>query len=67
MIVWGFRLVHATWYQGIAEFPALSVGLTYAPVPVAGVLTLLFIVERRWVGPPPPSSVMYRDEPVGAE
>lgn len=67
MAVWGFRLVRATWYQVIAEFPALSVGLTYAPVPLAGCLTLLFIIERRWAGAPPATSVMYRDEPLGAE
>jgi hypothetical protein len=46
----------------IAEFPALSVGLTYAPVPLGGLITLLFIIERMWVGEPPPTSLMYRDQ-----
>jgi TRAP-type C4-dicarboxylate transport system permease small subunit len=67
MLVWGLRLVAATWHQVIAEFPVLSVGLTYSPLPLGGLITLLFIVERLWAGDPPPSSVMYRDDPVGAE
>lgn len=62
MFIWGVELVRATWHQVIAEFPVLSVGVTYAPVPLAGLLTLLFIVERVWLGEPPPTSVMYRDQ-----
>lgn len=67
MLVWGARLVRTTWYQVIAEFPLLSVGLTYLPLPVAGFLTLLFIIERMWVGEPPLTSVMYRDAPAALE
>jgi TRAP-type C4-dicarboxylate transport system permease small subunit len=46
MLVWGIRLCEATWDQTIAEFPAVSVGLTYLPIPISGGLTILFIVER---------------------
>ena len=53
MIVWGGRLCAATWHQVIAEFPSLSVGLTYLPIPIGGVVTLLFVVERLVLGPPP--------------
>jgi TRAP-type C4-dicarboxylate transport system permease small subunit len=53
MIVWGARLCAATWHQVIAEFPALSVGITYLPIPIGGVLTLLFVAERLAIGPPP--------------
>jgi TRAP-type C4-dicarboxylate transport system permease small subunit len=53
MVVWGARLSAATWHQVIAEFPALSVGITYLPIPIGGVLTLLFIAERLLIGPPP--------------
>jgi TRAP-type C4-dicarboxylate transport system permease small subunit len=52
MIVWGGRLCAATWHQVIAEFPALSVGITYLPIPIGGLLTLLFITERLLIGPP---------------
>src|SRR5882672_4548531 len=31
MIRWGVLLVQATWYNTIAEFPELSVGVTYLP------------------------------------
>jgi TRAP-type C4-dicarboxylate transport system permease small subunit len=67
MLVWGAQLVRTTWHQVIAEFPVLSVGLTYTPVPLAGLLTLLFIIERLWVGDPPPTSVMYRDQAEAVE
>ena len=53
MVVWGVRLVEATWHQSIAEFPALSVGVTYLPIPIGGAITLLFVAERLLIGPPP--------------
>jgi TRAP-type C4-dicarboxylate transport system permease small subunit len=40
MIVWGGRLVLAAWYQVIAEFPFLSVGVTYLPIPIGGAVIL---------------------------
>ena len=53
MVVWGARLVGTTWHQSIAEFPALSVGVTYLPIPVGGAITLLFVAERLLIGRPP--------------
>jgi TRAP-type C4-dicarboxylate transport system permease small subunit len=50
MVVWGFALVDTTWHQKIAEFPTLSTGITYLPIPVGGVVVLLFIIERFWTG-----------------
>ena len=52
MVIWGARLVETTWYQSIAEFPALSVGLTYLPIPIGGAITLVFVAERLLIGPP---------------
>jgi len=52
MVIWGERLVATTWYQSIAEFPFLSVGVTYLPIPVGGAITLLFVIERVLIGPP---------------
>jgi TRAP-type C4-dicarboxylate transport system permease small subunit len=43
---YGIKLVHTTWYQSIAEFPIVSVGVSYLPVPMAGAITVLFIIER---------------------
>jgi TRAP-type C4-dicarboxylate transport system permease small subunit len=63
MLGYGAMLVHTTWAQSIAEFPGLSVGLTYLPIPVSGLVTLLFVVEYLWIGPPPKTSVVYQDQP----
>jgi TRAP-type C4-dicarboxylate transport system permease small subunit len=63
MIKWGVLLVQATWQNTIAEFPELSVGVTYIPIPAAGVVTLLFVIERLWLGEPPASSFTFRDQP----
>ena len=60
-IIWGFGLVKTVWYQVVGEFPFLSVGVTYLPIPVGGLITLLFILERVWIGPPPPDSIVYRE------
>ena len=51
MVIWGFQLVGITWQQSIAEFPWLPVGVSYLPLPLGGIVTLLFIVERLWCGP----------------
>jgi TRAP-type C4-dicarboxylate transport system permease small subunit len=67
MLVWGAQLVLATWHQVIAEFPLLSVGLTYTPLPLGGLITLLFIIERMWIGEPPPTSVMHGDQAAALE
>jgi TRAP-type C4-dicarboxylate transport system permease small subunit len=53
MIVWGESLVEVTWHNTIADFPFLSVGVTYLPIPIGGVCLLLFIIERIWLGAPP--------------
>jgi TRAP-type C4-dicarboxylate transport system permease small subunit len=67
MLVWGGQLVQTTWHQVIAEFPAVSVGFTYLPLPVGGLVTLLFIVEQVWIGPPPADSVVFSDQPMDLE
>ena len=54
MVVYGAKLVHATWGNSVDEFPWLSVGVTYLPIPVGGAAMLLFVVERLWLGAPPP-------------
>ena len=34
---------------------------------VAGLLTLLFLIERVWIGDPPKTSIMFRDKPTELE
>jgi TRAP-type C4-dicarboxylate transport system permease small subunit len=52
MIVWGTLLVEVTWHNTIADFPFLSVGITYLPIPIGGICLLLFIIERILLGAP---------------
>ncbi len=52
MVYWGGRLVGETWQNTIADFPFLSVGVTYLPIPLGGAILLLFVVERLAIGPP---------------
>ncbi|MEO8144267.1 MAG: TRAP transporter small permease [Betaproteobacteria bacterium] len=51
MVLWGFQLVGITWQQSIAEFPWLPVGVSYLPLPLGAIVTLLFIAEHLWCGP----------------
>jgi TRAP-type C4-dicarboxylate transport system permease small subunit len=67
MLGYGVHLCQLTWYNTMAEFPALHVGIVYMPIPVAGLLTLLFIIEKVWVGPPPKTSIMYSDQAAELE
>ena len=67
MLGYGVILCRTTWGNTMAEFPSLSVGIVYMPIPVGGLLTLLFIVEKIWLGSPPRSDVMYSDEPAAVE
>jgi TRAP-type C4-dicarboxylate transport system permease small subunit len=46
LLYYGINLVKQTWYQSIAEFPVVSVGVSYLPIPICGLITLLFIIER---------------------
>src|SRR5579864_1649505 len=55
MVIWGARLAATTWHQVIAEFPSLSVGITYLPIPLGGAVTLLFVIERALIGRPAPA------------
>ena len=48
MFWWGIKLVQTTWYQTISDFPWYSVGASYLPVPIGGLITALFVIERLW-------------------
>jgi TRAP-type C4-dicarboxylate transport system permease small subunit len=67
MLGYGVHLCQVTWGNTIAEFPWLSVGIVYMPIPLGGLLTLLFIVEKIWLGEPPKDDVMYSDAPAELE
>jgi len=50
VVRYGVALCAATWGQSIAELSWLPVGATYLPLPVGGVLTLVFVGERMVFG-----------------
>jgi TRAP-type C4-dicarboxylate transport system permease small subunit len=51
LLVYGVRLVEATWYNAIAEFPIISAGISYLPIPLGGGILVLFVIERFLRGP----------------
>jgi TRAP-type C4-dicarboxylate transport system permease small subunit len=67
MLVYGAHLCYVTRGNTIAEFPSLSTGVVYMPIPIGGLLTLLFIIEKIWLGEPPKDDVMYSDAPTDLE
>ncbi len=67
MLGYGVHLCELTWYNTMAEFPDLRVGIVYMPIPIGGLLTLLFIIEKAWIGDPPKTDVMYSDQAAELE
>jgi TRAP-type C4-dicarboxylate transport system permease small subunit len=67
MLVYGIQLCITTRFSTMAEFPSLSVAVVYLPIPIAGLLTLLFLIEKIWAGPPPRTSIMYSDQAAELE
>jgi TRAP-type C4-dicarboxylate transport system permease small subunit len=54
MAFYGAKLAATTWHNTIPEFPALSVGVTYLPIPLGGAALFLFVIERLACGAPEP-------------
>lgn len=50
MLWYGTNLVKVMWYQSIADFPIVSTGISYLPVPIGGAIVTLFVIERLWTG-----------------
>ena len=67
MLGYGVHLCQLMWGNTMAEFPSVSVGVVYMPIPLGGLLTLLFIIEKVWLGDPPKTDVMYSDQAVDLE
>jgi TRAP-type C4-dicarboxylate transport system permease small subunit len=63
MLVWGGKLVLETMGQSLAALPWLPVGLTYAPLPLGGLLTLVFVLEKLFFGPQHHRAVVRFDHP----
>jgi TRAP-type C4-dicarboxylate transport system permease small subunit len=63
MVVWGAKLCMGTWGQTVAELPWMPVGLTYMPVPIGGLLTLLFVLEKMLLGSQAERPAVHVQEP----
>lgn len=61
MIFKGFKLCATTWNQYIGELPFLRVGISYLPIPIGGIVTLIFILEKLFLGDQSQRSVMKFD------
>ena len=46
MIGYGASLVKTTFFQSYPEFQYVKVGVVYSAIPIAGFITLLFVIER---------------------
>ncbi|WP_119302062.1 TRAP transporter small permease [Dongia deserti] len=51
VLIYGVRLVQTTWHQVIAEFPVVSTGVSYLPIPLGGGIIVLFVIEQLLRGP----------------
>ncbi len=61
MLMYGGKLCIETWGQNIGEIPWMPVGATYLPVPLGGLITLVFILEDMWLGDQSQRSVVTFD------
>lgn len=61
MTFYGTKLCMTTWNQFLATLPSVRVGMTYAPIPVGGVLTLMFVLEKLILGDQSDRKVMRFD------
>ncbi|WP_134677104.1 TRAP transporter small permease [Ectopseudomonas khazarica] len=50
MLVWGYKLCVATWNQYLSTLTWMRVGISYAPIPLGGFVTLLFVIEQLLYG-----------------
>ena len=50
MTIWGIKLCAATWNQFMSTLPTLRVGISYSPIPIGGFITLIFVLERLFLG-----------------
>ncbi len=64
MLFYGAKLSVETMGQTLAALPWLPVGLTYLPVPLGGLLTLLFVLETICFGPQHGRAVVTFDHQV---
>ena len=50
MVLWGFKLVSETMGQTLSDLPGLPVGISYLPLPLGSLVTIVFILEKMAFG-----------------
>ena len=51
MVTYGASLVKTTYFQAYPEFQYIRVGVAYSAIPIAGLITLLFVIEKVFIKP----------------
>lgn len=51
MVTYGASLVKTTYFQAYPEFQYIRVGVAYSAIPIAGMITLLFLIEKVFIPP----------------
>ena len=51
MVTYGASLVKTTYFQAYPEFQYIRVGVAYSAIPIAGLITLLFLIEQVFIKP----------------
>ena len=51
MVTYGASLVKTTYFQAYPEFQYIRVGVAYSAIPIAGLITLLFVIEKAFITP----------------
>ena len=46
MVAYGASLVKTTYFQAYPEFQYIRVGVAYSAIPIGGLITLLFVIEK---------------------
>ena len=46
MVIWGSSLVRTTFFQSYPEFQYIRVGVAYSAIPIGGLITFLFVIEK---------------------
>jgi len=52
MVTYGGSLVKTTYFQAYPEFQYIRVGVAYSAIPIAGMITLLFVIEKALITAP---------------
>ena len=51
MVGYGASLVKTTYFQAYPEFQYIRVGVAYSAIPIGGLITLLFLIEKVFIKP----------------